>query len=176
MSTILLIREFDQGIDRKGVKAMAMSSGECFGLYNIDWKESFLSDGGRRMVCHFEAPDAEAVRTALSVNQQTYESVCPATEHLGPDNGDGNVLVERYFDSPTTVETLQALEDKGAWCLEAHGVVFVRTLFSRDQKKMFCLYRAADAESVRLAQRQAGMPVTRVWSYDHLTPAQLFAV
>jgi hypothetical protein len=40
---------------------------------------------------------------------------------------------------------------------------------------MLCLYQAPDAESVRLAQHQANMPVDRVWAchnfmMDDLTP------
>ena len=33
-----------------------------------------------------------------------------------------------------------------------------------------CLYRAPDAESVRIAQREAGMPVERVWSFRQFRP------
>ncbi|HSB35744.1 MAG TPA: nickel-binding protein, partial [Thermoanaerobaculia bacterium] len=57
-----------------------------------------------------------------------------------------------------------ALEDRGQWCLEAHGVRFVKTYLSRDRRRMVCLYEAADAESVRLAQEKAGMPFERVWT------------
>jgi hypothetical protein len=75
------------------------------------------------------------------------------------------VVVERSFDEPVTIEEIQALEDAGASCLEAHEVAFVRTFFSRDCKRMICLYRAPDAEAVRMAQRKAGMPVDSVWSF-----------
>jgi len=35
---------------------------------------------------------------------------------------------------------------------------------------MICLYHAPDAESVRLAQRQAGMPLERVWAFHAVLP------
>jgi hypothetical protein len=75
------------------------------------------------------------------------------------------VVVERSFDSPVTLEEVQAIEDAGAACLAARNVEFVRTIFSRDRKRMICLYRAPDAEAVREAQRKAGMPVDAVWSF-----------
>jgi len=31
---------------------------------------------------------------------------------------------------------------------------------------MICMYHAPDAESVRLAQRQAGMPIDDVWAFE----------
>ena len=92
------------------------------------------------------------------------------TVHEGPSDALVNVVVERDFDEPTTVEAMQTIEDAGAWCMELHNVEFVRTFFSLDKKKMFCLYHAPDAESVRQAQRQAGMPVTSVWATHILSP------
>jgi hypothetical protein len=46
----------------------------------------------------------------------------------------------------------------------------VRTLFSTDRKRMICLYHAPDAESVRLAQRAAGMPFGEVWPFRQVLP------
>jgi hypothetical protein len=71
------------------------------------------------------------------------------------------------------IETIQALEDAGQGCLDLHRVRFVRTYFSRDRKRMICLYEAPDAESVRIAQREAQMPVDRVWSFRRLAPGSI---
>jgi hypothetical protein len=78
------------------------------------------------------------------------------------------VLVERRFEQPVTFEAIQKLEDDGAWCLGAHKVRFLRTLFSRDRKRMLCLYEAPDAEAVRMAEKQAGVPYDRAWTCMHL--------
>jgi hypothetical protein len=74
------------------------------------------------------------------------------------------VVVERTFPVPVAFEDIQAIEDGGAGCLEAHGVRFLRTYLSRDRRRMICLYDAADAESVRLAERGAGVPFERAWT------------
>jgi hypothetical protein len=74
------------------------------------------------------------------------------------------VLVERAFDEPVELEALQRREHEGAWCLEAHSVRFLRTFVAHDRRRLLCLYDAPDAESVRLAQRKAGMPFDLVWS------------
>jgi len=74
------------------------------------------------------------------------------------------VLVERAFPGPVTFADIQATEDRSAWCLEAHGVRFARSFFSRDRRRMVCLYEAADAESVRLAQEKAGLPFEKAWT------------
>jgi uncharacterized protein DUF4242 len=74
------------------------------------------------------------------------------------------VIVERSFEEPMEFAAIQAIEDRGAWCLEEHRVRFVRTYFSKDRRRMICLYEAPDADSVRIAQQKAGMPLDRVWS------------
>jgi len=74
------------------------------------------------------------------------------------------VVVERSFRAPVAFEDVQAAEERAAGCLEAHGVRFLRTYFSRDRRRMVCLYEAPDAESVRLAQEKAGLPFERAWA------------
>ena len=74
------------------------------------------------------------------------------------------VVVERSFPQPVAFADVQAIEDRGAWCLEAHGVRFLKSYFSRDRRRMMCLYEAPDAESVRLAQERAGVPFERAWA------------
>lgn len=76
------------------------------------------------------------------------------------------VIVERSFEEPVEFAALQAIEDRGAWCLDAHRVRFLRTWFSKDRRRMICLYEAPDAESVRIAQRKAAMPLDRAWSAE----------
>jgi hypothetical protein len=76
------------------------------------------------------------------------------------------IIVEREFAEPQVFETLQAIEDGKAWCLEMHAVTFLRSYFSIDRRRMACLYDAPDAEAVRQSQDQAGLPYTRVWVPD----------
>ena len=149
---------------------MADESSGCFSIYRVDWQQSFLSADGRRLFCWFQGPDAESVRQALrQIGEDrvawagTVHDAAPAD---APSWRDANVLVTRRWDDPVTLDDIQAIEDAGAHCLETHRVRFARTFFSRDRQQMVCLYQAPDAESVRLAQRQAGMPVESVWGFQ----------
>ncbi len=85
------------------------------------------------------------------------------------------MLVERSFAAPVALEDVQAVEDAGRWCLDTRGVQFVRTFFSGDRRRMICLYSAPDAQAVRDAQREAGMPVDRVWAFARIGPESLGA-
>jgi hypothetical protein len=173
VSDILVKRNFEPGINRDTIKKMVSEGSGCMQIYQVSWSESFLAQGGNSMICHFDAPDAEALRTVMHTLGAAYESVWSGTQHDSPAAGNGNIMVERQFEEPTTVATMQAIEDQGADCLKTWNVRFIRTYFSQDKKTMLCLYEAPDAESVRQAQTKAGMPFTKVWSYDYVTPENL---
>lgn len=74
------------------------------------------------------------------------------------------VIVERTFDEATEFEALQAGEAKILWCLDQHRIRFLRSYLSSDKKRMICVYEAPDAESVRIANRQAELPFDSVWT------------
>jgi hypothetical protein len=174
MTDIFMESQFEEPLDDSGFDTMMANGSNCFALYRVEWKRSCLASDGKHMFCWFTAPDAESMRQALR-KAGADNTTWPGTVHdaPGPDAppiDSANVVVERSFEEPVSLDEIQAIEDKGAWCLENHNVKFVRTFFSSDRKRMICLYRAPDAESVRLAQRQAKMPVDSVWSFRLRTP------
>ena len=172
MTEIFVEREFDLALGRSDVMAQVLQSGNCFRIHKVDWQMSFLSSDGRKMLCWFSSRDVESGRLALREAGVDKMVLWPGTVHDAPaaQGMNPNVLVYRDFDSPVELEQIQAIEDKGVWCLETHRVKFVRTFFSLDKKRMACLYQARDAESVRLAQRQANMPFTEVLSFQLVLP------
>lgn len=167
---LILERRFEPPLTVADVYQMAAEFGGCMDLYRVVWRESLLSGDGSKMWCRFAAPDAEALRNALRHGGAQIGVVWPTTLHEVDHPPQANVLVERRFATPVTLEEIQAIEDAGAWCLESHRVKFARTFFSRDRKRMICLYQAPDAESVRLAQRQAEVPFEQVWSFTAFHP------
>ena len=74
------------------------------------------------------------------------------------------VVVERSFPEPVGFPEIQEMEVRGAGCLAAHGVRFLKSYFSLDRRRMICLYEAPDAESVRESQTKIGAPFDTVWS------------
>ena len=175
MSDVVLERTFETPVTKEEVRSMAMDLSTCMGIYDVTWQESLLAADGKKMICHFEAPDAEALRNTFQLNSTPVKIVYPVFIHETDDSGSVNVTVERTFSEPVDFAEIAAIEEAGAHCLETYNVVFVKTFFSRDRRRMVCLYRAPDAESVRMAQAEARMPVDRVWSFQHLTQDNLFS-
>jgi hypothetical protein len=163
---LILERSFDPPRPVAEALTRIRESGWCFAMHKVDWKESFLATDGRAMVCWFSAPDQESVRIALRQTGADTRNLWPGTMHQGREPGVPNVLVERSFVQPVPLAELQSLDAAG--CLQAQGVRFVRTFLSLDRMRMLCLYEAPDAESVRLSQRKAAIPIDSVWAFQRI--------
>jgi hypothetical protein len=173
MTDIFLERNFDPPLSFDDACSGAARTGWCFTAHNVEWRSSFLATGGQQMLCWFRAPDAESARLALRSLHADVRVLWTGTVHDAPEPPVPNVLVKRTFDEPVALEKIQALGDAGAWCAQAHRVKFAQTFFSLDRKRMICLFRAPDAESVRLVQREAGMSLDEVWSFERIGPDTL---
>ena len=170
MTDLFLERVFEPPLTPERVMEMADQAAGCFDLYNVEWRGSCLATDGRKMVCWFRAPDLESARIAMRQSKVDVQVAWPGSVHDAPDltqedTAAANVLVERRFADSVTLQQIQDIEDAGIACLESRNVRFIRTFFSVDQKRMICLYEAPDAESVRQAQREAGVPFEEAWPY-----------
>ncbi|HEX6245305.1 MAG TPA: nickel-binding protein [Polyangiales bacterium] len=75
-----------------------------------------------------------------------------------------HVIVERVFAEPVDMDDLTQRAVTHQSCYEMRRVKLLRTLLSRDRLRMVCEYLAPDAESVREANLNAGMPFERIWT------------
>jgi hypothetical protein len=170
VTEIFVERHWEKPLTASDMQTLVETSGGCLAAHRCDWRGSLLSADGHELVCRFSAPDAESVRMALHDAGSPRGSVWAGTIHdatglTEEDLMQAGVVVVRRFAEPAEFAVIQALEEASAGCLDTHRVRFVRTYFSMDRRRMICLYRAPDAESVRMAQREAGMPVERVWAF-----------
>jgi hypothetical protein len=175
MTQVIVERHWEQPRTDADLLEMLENSAGCLARHRSDWHGSLLSADRRDLVCHFSGPDAESVRIALRQAGSIEFRAWAAKIHDAPgftaaDLARASVLVARRFTEPADFDAIQALEDAGKGCLDVHRVRFIRTYFSRDRKRMICLYEAPDAESVRIAQREATMPVERIWPFQRFTP------
>ena len=67
MEYVVLEREFPEPITPEDVLAMAAET-QCLELYRVRPLASYLMADGRRMVCVFQAPDAQALRSLGRAN------------------------------------------------------------------------------------------------------------
>ena len=62
MVTLIVERSFPQPVTEEALQAVMQRLEPCLVEYDVCCKGSFLSADRQRMICRFEAADAEAVR------------------------------------------------------------------------------------------------------------------
>lgn len=80
MDRIVLEREFPTPLTVDDVRRMAAET-TCLEIYRVKPVCSYLMPGGKRMVCIFEGPDAEALRSVGRANGFDMSAVWAATLH-----------------------------------------------------------------------------------------------
>jgi len=98
---------------------------------------------------------------------------CLARDTPGLSNDElarANVFASWSFDEPVALEELESIDASAAVCLHNRRVRFLRTFITSDRRRVICLCLAADAESVRVALRDAKRPVERVWAFRQFHP------
>lgn len=73
-------RDFDCELTPESVRTLVQAGG-CLELYGVKAVRSYLAPGGKRMICVFRAPDAEAVRAVLRSFGSPSGNVWTATQH-----------------------------------------------------------------------------------------------
>jgi hypothetical protein len=174
MTEILVESHWERPLTDADVRRMFAVSGGCLALHRVHRNRSLLSADGRELVCHFSSVDAESVRLALRTLNAPCGTLWACTVHDAPGlTGDelaqANVLVSSRFEAPVSAESVTSLGE-GSTCLQDHRVRCVRTFLSADGRRSIALCRAPDAESVRIAWREAEATAERVWAFRQFLP------
>jgi len=78
MPRIIVERNFDPPVTPDDLNAVSQRIGGCLDLYRVRWIRSHVSIDRRRMVCEYEAVDAQSVRDVQNAAQAPFERVWPA--------------------------------------------------------------------------------------------------
>lgn len=173
MTDVLVERKYPEPLTDEVLQRNLENALDCLDLHHVEWLHSFLSPDRRELVCHFRARDAESVRLALQQAGAQRGLAWSGTVHDAagsPELLDGGILVCRSASEPARFDaTGEAGPDEGL-CLSTHRVALLRSYVSNDRRRMIGVYRAPDAESVRLALRDDRAPFESVWPCRHMRP------
>lgn len=84
METVIVERHFDNAVTKEILDDLARNAASCYELHNVTWKASYLSRDRRRMVCIYEAPDAESVRMAQQMAKLPHERIYMTDDYAPP--------------------------------------------------------------------------------------------
>jgi len=75
MTRIIVERHFETPPSDADMAAVADRERPCLAIYNVQWKRSLLSSDRLRMICEYEAADAETVRKVQRQAEAQFDRV-----------------------------------------------------------------------------------------------------
>ncbi len=82
MDLIIVERSFDHSPSDAELAEVAEREKHCREIRAITWKRSLMSKDRRRMICEYEAPDAETVRRVQLEAGAPFDRIWSAEAHL----------------------------------------------------------------------------------------------
>jgi Protein of unknown function (DUF4242) len=81
MGLVIVERSFEQPPADSDLDAVAERERNCREIRSITWKRSVMSKDRRRMICEYEAPDAETVRRVQLEAGAPFDRIWSAEMH-----------------------------------------------------------------------------------------------
>ncbi len=78
MPTLIVERSFAEPLTDDVLAAVQERMAPCLDEYGVTWVRSYFSTDRRRMICHYEAADAEAVRASNRAAEALFDHVWSA--------------------------------------------------------------------------------------------------
>ena len=75
MTTIVVERRFANPVSEADMMAFATRQQACLSNHRVTRRRSLVSQDRRRMICEYDAPDAESVRQVQRQAEGPFESV-----------------------------------------------------------------------------------------------------
>jgi hypothetical protein len=83
METVIVERSFEEPMQFEEIQRAESDTSWCLEINRVKFLHTYLSSDGKRMICVYEAPDAEAVRRANTTAKLPFDRVYTATQHGG---------------------------------------------------------------------------------------------
>lgn len=79
METVVVERSFEQPVEIDELRSWEENARWCRELHDVRFLHSYVSADRKRMICIYEAPDAEAVRQVNTMARLPFERVWSAS-------------------------------------------------------------------------------------------------
>lgn len=158
-------------LDRNELRRLAIHA--CLELHRVRWLRSYVATDGSRMLCWYQAADAESVRLVLRQQGAANAPVWPAKVHGPPEPAsiDSANCIVVELDLETTDGAGPSSGDTIAiTAMENAGVMPVRIFLSGVGKRLICVVAGGDAAAVARDLESAGVSFTGLWPCNEFEP------
>jgi len=177
MAIVVVERDFEVPAVFEDVAAQEEAFAWCLEENGVNFLHTYFAIDKKKMVCVYNAPDAEAVRRTQRQAAMPVTTIWSAETLIAdgataprPDGSRAIVVVERKFPETIALDQMRQMLKNNEWCFTANAVDVVDTYVTPSCDSTICVFTAPDAEAVRKANRTLKLPAQRVWSATFLTP------
>lgn len=167
MTDIFVERRFETPMTEAALAERIAQAESCFARHRAARRSSYLSLDRRRILCRFDAPDAESVRLALRYAGARTGRVWAGTFVTTDPSVAPNILTMRRFAAPPAPDDDASLP-ASAWSMATHDIHLAAHIVARDRRRLVCLYRAPDVASVWRAVRLQDVALDAIWAFRHI--------
>lgn len=174
MSLVVVETLFDKAVTFDRLNEEEERLVPCLNIRQVTWRYSLLSDDRHRMICTYEAPDAESVRTGYHRANVFFNRIWPG-ELLEPET----IQHQQSITARTVIEATSPALSQDEWNEIKHKLLhnfseqrieWLRAYRSLDRTTVIWELNAPDVQTVQTAQQQASIPCDRIWSAELLNP------
>lgn len=144
----------------------------CLEARNVIWLYSLLSVDRHRMICTFDAPDAESVRDSYRraglPSRPIWTGDLIQPEAAQPQRSLMHVMEGTY--PPLSETDWSEISRKILDYCAKYEIEWLQSYLSLDRTKVICELNAPDLEPIQEAQHKLGVPFNRVWLAEVLKP------
>jgi len=167
MSYVVVERSFETPVDLPAISAQEKAFGWCLETHRVRFLLTYVAADRSRMLCIYDAPDAEAMRATQREAAMPFDRIWAAQLHgqelpKAPE-GKETVVVTRTHGQPVSMEQLARVSKLAGGCMQVHRVDPLGALLCTSGLRQVCLFAAPDAEAVRVANHQSQLPVDEVF-------------
>ena len=161
MALVVVERIFEAPQQLADLQAREHAAAFCLETHRVRCLKRFFALDGNHMVCVYEAPDAEAVRTSQRTAQLPVEQAWTAIEITGESHprprGYTLAVTQRALPAGVTEQHVRYSATDPTGCAGRRRVSHVVTYLASDCSRMCCAFYSPDLESIRVANREVGM-------------------
>jgi cation diffusion facilitator CzcD-associated flavoprotein CzcO len=167
MSHYCSLLPLEPPLDREGVQRLFLHA--CLDIHQVDWLRCFLATDGGKMLCWYQAADAESVRMVLRQQESGEAPVWPAEVSdvtRGAPTAEDKRCVVLQFDREESDPTLAEIID----VLSAADYAVSCSFGSSDNAHLAIVVEGEDESAINDRLHAAGMSPDVVWPCMEIDP------
>jgi hypothetical protein len=168
MTLVVVERVLEAAADFAELQRREAAISFCLAARRVRPLRSFLALDRGHVVSLYEGPDAESVRDVQRAGELTLEHAWSATPvidiELEPPKGYVLAIAQRALSERMTLEEAQYRATDPRGCRARLRLHLFGAFLALDGRRLCCAYYTPDLESVRIASRESGLPIERLWA------------